>query len=72
MPLILFKKPKIELQVLELGSFALRLLDKFASVINLQGFQTNNGHITPSYEEGASSGSTLKSRLKELHQRSCY
>ncbi|OVA10909.1 Na+/H+ exchanger [Macleaya cordata] len=33
-----------------------------------ESFEGNNGYIAPSYEEGASSGTKLKMRLKEFHK----
>ncbi|KAK8937362.1 Sodium/hydrogen exchanger 6 [Platanthera zijinensis] len=33
-----------------------------------ESFEGNNGYIAPSYEEGTSSGSRLKMRLKEFHK----
>ncbi|KAL0906352.1 hypothetical protein M5K25_024840 [Dendrobium thyrsiflorum] len=64
----------VVLTVLLIGGSTGTLLEKLEVVGDMhddslgEGFQTNNGHITSSYEEGASSGSRLKMRLQELHR----
>ncbi|KAL0915409.1 hypothetical protein M5K25_015821 [Dendrobium thyrsiflorum] len=38
-----------------------------------ESFEGNNGYIAPSYDEGASSGSRLRTRLQEFHRRfTCF
>ncbi|KAI0492404.1 hypothetical protein KFK09_026675 [Dendrobium nobile] len=64
----------VVLTVLLIGGSTGTLLEKLEVVGDMhddslgEGFPTNNGHITSSYEEGASSGSRLKMRLQELHR----
>ncbi|XP_020583582.1 sodium/hydrogen exchanger 6-like isoform X2 [Phalaenopsis equestris] len=64
----------VVLTVLLIGGSTGTLLEKLEVVGDVhdaslgEGFQTNNGHTTHSYEEGASSASRLKSRLQELHR----
>ncbi|KAG1326774.1 Sodium/hydrogen exchanger [Cocos nucifera] len=42
--------------------------DGYDGPIGEQSYEGNNGYVAPSYEEGTSSGSRLKMKLKEFHK----